>query len=251
MLNAIGATYLTDARELQRAAVVHQLLAVVDDRAGLLEKLLDARQPAARDRLVRRRDHPHQPRLVVQRLQHRHRGHRGAVRVGDDALRPVARVAFEVHLADDQRHVGVLAEGRRVVDDDGARSGEPRSLHTRHRRARGEQCDVKTARVGGLGVLDLDLLAAEFELAALRARGREEPHRRRREVALVEQRAHHLADLSGRADYTDVDHLSSCPRRFARLGTNVLSLRTPLPLRRRRGRTPRATPIRPCPVRCP
>ena len=92
-----------------------------------------------------------------------------------------------------------------------ARGGEPRRLHPRHRRAGGEQRDVQPGRVGGLGVLDLDLLAAERQLLALRASRGEEPHRRRREVALFEQRAHHLADLPGRADHTNVDHLRPVP----------------------------------------
>ena len=153
---------------------------------------------------------------------------------------PVARISFEVHLADDQRHVGVLAEGRRVVDDDGARGGEPRRLHPRHRRARGEQRDVEAARVGGLGVLDLDLLAAELQLLALRARGREEPHRRRGEVALLQQRAHHLADLAGRADYTDVAP-SSASRSRVHDCLLVAAEAERLVQRRRR----------PCPVQCP
>ena len=80
------------------------------------------------------------------------------------------RVALEVHLADDQRHIGVLAEGRPVVDHDGARRSEPGCLHPRHRRARGEQRDVQAGRVRGGGVLDLDLLSTEFQLLALRPR---------------------------------------------------------------------------------
>ena len=167
---------------------MHQFLAVVDDGAGLLEQFLDAGEPAAGDRLIRRRDHPHQSGLVVQRLQHRHRGHRGAVRVGDDALGSSPRASrSKLTSPTHQRHVGVLAPRRRIVDDDRARGGEPRRLHPRHRRARGEQRDVQPAGVGGLGVLDLDLLTAELQLPALRASRGEEPHRGRREVALVQQ----------------------------------------------------------------
>ena len=159
---------------------MHQLLGAVDDRARLRGQFLDAGQAAARDRLVGRDHQAHQLGFVVQHLEHRHRHHGGAVRVGDDALfeGPARRdVSREVHLGHHQRHVGVLAPRRRVVDHRHPGGGEPRRLHQRHRLAGGEQRDVQTARVGGRGVFDLDLLAAERQLAALRAGRREEPHR--------------------------------------------------------------------------
>jgi hypothetical protein len=49
-------------------------------------QLLDAVHAAARDRLVGARHEPREPGRVVQRLEHRHRRHRGAVGVGDDPL---------------------------------------------------------------------------------------------------------------------------------------------------------------------
>ena len=63
---------------------------VVDDRAHLLGQLVHAGQTATGDGLVARHDQALQSGLVVQRLEHRHRGHGGAVRVGDDALGQVA-----------------------------------------------------------------------------------------------------------------------------------------------------------------
>ena len=159
-LNAIGRTYFVGAGKLDRDAVVGERRgALVADRRDLAGELLDAGEPAAGHRLVGADDQPHQPGLVVQRLEHRHRGHRGAVRVGDDAL---ARPAYgvRVDLADHQRDVGVHPPGRGVVDHDGAGRGEPRRERARGRATGGEQRDVEAGRVGGRGVLDDDLPAA-------------------------------------------------------------------------------------------
>jgi hypothetical protein len=65
---------------------VHQLGGPVDDLAHLLVQLVHAGAAAAGDRLVGAGDQPDQAGVVVQRLEHRHRGHRRAVGVGDDAL---------------------------------------------------------------------------------------------------------------------------------------------------------------------
>ena len=83
---------------------------LVDDGLRLPVQLLDAGDPAAGDRLVGAGDDPDQPRLVVQGLEHRHRGHGRAVRVGDDALADLGE-GVRVDLADDQRDVGVAAPG--------------------------------------------------------------------------------------------------------------------------------------------
>jgi hypothetical protein len=76
---------------------VGELGGPVDHLAGLLVELVDAGEPAARHRLVRAGDQADEPGLVVQRLEHRHRRHRGAVGVGDDALRGVCD-GLGVHL---------------------------------------------------------------------------------------------------------------------------------------------------------
>ena len=82
-------------------------------------ELLDAGQPAARDRLVGRDDHARRARpRACSGCEHRHRGHGRAVGVGDDALAHRRASALRVDLADDQRHVGVHPPGRAVVDDD-------------------------------------------------------------------------------------------------------------------------------------
>ena len=155
-LNAIGRDVLLRRRERHRRPVVHQLGGPVDDLAHLLVELVDAGAAAAGDGLVGAGDQPDQAGLVVQRLEHRHRGHRRAVGVGDDALAGVGDRGA-VHLADDQRDVRVHPPGRGVVDHDGTGSGEPGSEHPRRRRTGREQRDVEAAEVGGVGVLDGDL----------------------------------------------------------------------------------------------
>src|SRR5207302_7153825 len=70
--------------------------------------------------------------------------------------------------------------------------------------ARGEQGDIQSAVGGGLGVLDLDVLAVPREVATRRARRREVPDARDRKTALGQHGAHDSADLSGRADDSDV-----------------------------------------------
>ena len=89
-----------------------------------------------------------EPGLVVQRLEHRHRRHRRAVGVGDDALAGVGD-GLRVDLGHDERHVGVHAERRGVVDDRDAGGGEPRRQLARRRGAGREQGDVEARRVGG------------------------------------------------------------------------------------------------------
>ena len=72
-------------------------------------------------------------------------------------------------------HVGVHAPGRRVVDDGGAGRGDPRRERPRGGGAGREQGDVEPVVVGGVGVLDGELLVAEGERAARRAGRGEQP----------------------------------------------------------------------------
>ena len=83
----------------------------------------------------------------MQRLEHRHRRHRRAVRVGDDPLAGVGD-RRRVDLADDQRHVGVHPPRRRVVDDDRRRrrrTSAPAPA-TRSRRRRTGRCRGRSDR---------------------------------------------------------------------------------------------------------
>ena len=99
-----------------------------EDVAALLEQLVHARLAGARDRLVGGDDHALDRRGVVQRLQ-RHDHLRGrAVGVGDDVLGPIAVDRLGVHLGHDQRHVGVHAVERAIVDHRAARRGGARGV---------------------------------------------------------------------------------------------------------------------------
>ena len=100
----------------------------------------------------------------MQRLENGHGDHRRAVGVGHDALRDVVE-GVGVDLRHHKRNVGVHAPRRRVVDHDGAGFGHARSQSLGSRAARGEQGDVQSAVGGGLGVLDLDVLAVPREVA--------------------------------------------------------------------------------------
>src|SRR5690606_4076650 len=134
-----------------------------------------------------------------------------------------------------QRHVGVLAPGRGIVDDGDPGGGEARRLHPRHGGAGGEQRDIESGRIGGLGVFHHDLAAPPRQLLTGRPGRGEEPHLIGREVALFEQLAHDGADLTGRADhsypYTHVHRpvpawttaTSSPPRSKARCSTLTAS----------------------------
>ena len=126
---------LARCRKRHCSPVVRELAGPVDHFARLLVELIDARQPRAADSLVGGGDQPNQTGLVVQRLEDRHRSHRRAVGVGDDALAGVGDLAG-VHLADDQRHVGIHPPRRRVVDDSCSRSGKLRCKLTGRHRAR-------------------------------------------------------------------------------------------------------------------
>ena len=141
-----GALVLHRRREVDRAAVVGELAGLVAGRLDLAGQLVDAGDAGAGDRLVGRGDQPDQAGRVVQRLEHRHRGHRRAVGVGDDALAGADRqsIASGLTSRDDQRDVGIHPPGRGVVDHGHAGRGEARapararwSRRRRRRRCRG------------------------------------------------------------------------------------------------------------------
>ena len=111
-------------------------------------ELVDALLAGARDRLVGADDDPPDAGGVVQRLERDDHLDRRAVGVGDDPL--VLGDVVRVDLGDDQRHVGVHAEGARVVDDDRAGRGGDRAPLARDARRRARQHDLDAReRLGG------------------------------------------------------------------------------------------------------
>ena len=190
--------------EVDRRPVVDEVerVALREHALDLAEELLGSREAGARHGLVGADDEALEARGLVQGLQHGHRGHRGAVRVRDDALGRVdGRV--RVDLADDEGHLGVHPPGARVVDDDGAGLGEARGVRARSGRTGREQGDVDAGRVGGRDVLDDDRLAAVLDRRAGRAGRGEQAQLADRERALRENLAHDGADLAGGADDGD------------------------------------------------
>ena len=139
----------------------------------------------------------------MQRLEGRHADHRRAVGVGDDSLWRAVEVSG-VHLGHDERDVGVHAPGRGVVDDDHARVGDARSETLGRRPTCREQGHGEAAVVGGLCVLDFDVVAGPGKVAPCRTGRGEVAHARDGKATLGEHRTHHATDLSGRADDPDV-----------------------------------------------
>ena len=112
---------------------------------------------------------------------------------------------MRVNLADHERHLGVLAPGRGVVDDDGPGCGETRGVLARGRAPGGEDGDVDTRQVRGGDVLDLDLGTAEVHDGPGAAGRGEEAHRAGGEVALGQHGAHDAANLAGGPHDGDAD----------------------------------------------
>ena len=124
-LNAIGATYFSGCGNVDRRAVVGQLARAVDDLADLLVELVDAGTAAARDRLVGADDQPGEAGLGVQRPSDRHRGHRRAVRVGDDALAGVGDRAAGLTSLTTSGTSGSIRQAEELSMTISAGSGEP------------------------------------------------------------------------------------------------------------------------------
>src|SRR5690606_7378210 len=142
------------------------------------------------------------------------RDDRGAVRVRDDAAMRADRV--RVDLGHDERHRGVHAESRRVVDDDRAALDGDRREFARRGAARGEEREVHAVEALLRQLLDGQRLAAERHRLSGRARRREEPELRQRELALLETTDDLDADGAGRADDRD-DGFTGIHRSFTPL----------------------------------
>ena len=97
------------------------------------------------------------------------------------------KIASRVDLRHDERHVGIHAKRRRVVDDDRAGLDGGRRELLRRAAAGREQADVD-AREAGFSVSSCtgQILAAELHRLAGRARGREQLELLQRKLALLE-----------------------------------------------------------------
>lgn len=178
---------------------MRELVRLGDDLLRLAVQLGDAREARAGDRLVGGDDQRFEAGLLVQRTKDRHRGHRRAVRVGDDALGAV-RDRVRVDLGDDQRDLGVLAPGRRVVDHDRALGRDLLGERLGGASTGGEDDDVEARVVGRRGVLHRHTVDDRPGRAG---RG-EQAQLVDREVPLDEDLAHDRADLTGGSDDSDL-----------------------------------------------
>uniref|UniRef100_A0A0N5A007 LigA n=1 Tax=Parastrongyloides trichosuri TaxID=131310 RepID=A0A0N5A007_PARTI len=106
-----------------------------EDALGLVPELVHAFFTGAGNRLVGRDDDTLDGGRVMQRLQRHNQLCGRAVRVGDDVLLARQLDRVRVHFRHDQRHVGVHAPGRGIVDDDGAGLADLLGPLARHRAA--------------------------------------------------------------------------------------------------------------------
>ena len=161
------------------------------------------------DGLVRRHTDAHQPRFVVERLEHAGQRDRAAVRIRDDAVtsqrleRPLA-----VHLRHDERIAVDQAVRGRLVDADRAGGRGDGNELTAGRRADREEEQIDVAGTEGCGrrLFDEQLVVAERDAGARRARRRERAHVL--VLTLGEQGQRDGADRTGRTDDSDPRALS-------------------------------------------
>ena len=176
--------------------------AASDNHGGdLISQSPDARHARTRDGLVGGNLQPLQPSLVVQGLEHRHRGHGRAVRIGDDPLGGAEHI-LRVDFADHQGNLGILTPGRGIVHDDGSGCGHLGGVFARHRGTCREQGDVQAGEVGAGSVFDDHLGSGPRQGLSCRPGRREESNLVYREAALSQQGPHDPADLTGGTEYS-------------------------------------------------
>ena len=190
------------SRKLDGVAVLGEPSGAVGDLANLLVQLGSPGEARPGHGLVARDDDPAQAGHLVEGLQDGHRHHRRAVRVGDDSFRYGAE-RLRVDLGHDQWNVRVHSPRGRVVDDDGAGSGNSGGELEGRLAAAREQREVDAGEVGAESVLDRDGPAGPRQRAACRSRAGEIAHALGRELTLLQNRPHHRAHLSRGAEDSD------------------------------------------------
>src|SRR3990167_2498687 len=165
---------------------------------ALLLEFIHGRAAAARHRLVGRHVDALDADLPMDRRERHQHLHGRAIGVGDDAARRIGN-RVRIYFAHHQRHVVVVVEGRRVVHDDCAGRGKFRRVLRGRRTTCRKQRDVHAGRIESREVLHHDLLVAELDGLPRRSRARERDQFFHRELALIEDGQHDLANGAGGA----------------------------------------------------
>ena len=140
----------------------------------------------------------------MQRLQ-RHDELRGrAVRIGDDVLLRKALDRVGVHFRHDQRHLGVVAPGRGIVDHDAALRTDLRRPFLGDGAARRHQADIGVGEVVLVERLHLQRPVAERDLGALAAARGECNDLVGRKAPLVQDVQHFAAHIARGTDDGDL-----------------------------------------------
>ena len=174
------------------------------DRCKLPRQLADAGDACAGCCLIGAGDEALEPGLAVKRAQHWHRRHGRAVGIGDDALGDRSQ-RLGVHFGNHQRHIGVAAPGRAIVDDNRACRRRARGQRLRGRAAGRKEHDIEPGEIGLVGVFH----GHAVQHRARRTLRGEEAQFCVREIPLRQQFAHHGADKAGRADDADARGIGS------------------------------------------
>ena len=201
-----GRDVLDRRREVDRRPVVGERVGLVDDGEGLRMQLLDAGDARARHRLVGGGDEPDQPGLVVQRLEHRHRGHGGAVGVGDDASRSALAMSPGLTSLTTSGMSGSLRNAEELSMTVTPASAN-RGTCTRDIVAPAENSAMSSPDGSAVSASSMTI-SPPFQGSVLPAErdGREEAHLVGREVALGEELPHDGAHLPGGTDDSDAGH---------------------------------------------
>ena len=172
-----------------------------ENTAALFEQFVHPVFARARHRLVGGHDHALDLGAVVQRLQRHYQLRGRTVGIGDNVALFVTVDRIGVHFGHDQRHVGVHAVQRRIVDDHTACGGGARRVDFGRARSGGEQRDIPPGEIEIIDVLYFEHLPgfAEFDLAALRTRRGQRGNLVDRKRAFGQDVEHFAPDITRRA----------------------------------------------------
>ena len=194
---------LGDGVEGQLARMLGDDDIAASGQGGVLLVQLDRRRAArAGGGLVGVGDHADDAALAHQGRERERQRHRATVGRGDDAV--VFAQVFGVDFGHDERHIGLLAEGGRVVEGDCAAVAGGGAEFLGRGGGGGDEGDVRAVKGVVRGLADCQLLAAKCQLATGGALGRQQPQLADREAAFF-----HALEKFG-AHYARCAHQRHC-----------------------------------------